>query len=182
MFNQFNADLHQPPSSLASGRFLTLLTIQLVAVGMGLAISHHVYQVARDVIERHENLVHSRQQIDQVSEQLNSLSQAGVASAEETQQFNQVVTELAPGHFLDEIEPELPSETADVEKATDSLKGVWQAWRTGTSGLPSPHGESAGIPYAVSRLDRALDVLRSGVDRLDESNLGHFATIRQIRL
>jgi diguanylate cyclase (GGDEF)-like protein len=184
LFNSSSADQHQPPSSLASGRFLTLLAIQLVALSLVLLIGQRMVGVNLDFIQQHSSLASSRQAIDEVESRLDSLSQAAPGSADEAQQFTEVSGELDPAapsaHFLEETAPRLPAETAEVRQAAAGLNTAWQATRGFEHGPVHAKGR-ADLALAVARLERSLNKLESGVDRLDEGSFNSFVGIQQSR-
>lgn len=183
MFNSSSADQHQPPSSLASGRFLTLLALLSIMVGSGLAISRHVYNVCHDVLVRHEWLLAISRQADEVSGRLDRLSQAKPGSADEKMQLNQFFADLDPAsaHFLADISSELPAETADVEQAIAGLKSAVRTPDREGHGAALLQGK-AGAYFAAAHLERTLDKLRSGVGRLEDDCFHQSESIQQLRL
>ena len=58
-----NADRHQPTPSLAGGRFLALLTAQLIVVGLFFALSRQMFDLCLELVEQHSISVQRSQQI-----------------------------------------------------------------------------------------------------------------------
>ena len=160
-----------------------MLAILSIMVGSGLAVSRHVYNVCHDVIARHERLLAIRQQADEVSDRLDRISQLTPGSADETWQWKQLFDDLDPAsaRFLTEISPELPTESADVEQAANGLKSAWQMSNQSGHEEAQARGR-AGAYFAAARLERTLDRLRSGVDRLEDDGFRRVKTIEQLRL
>jgi diguanylate cyclase (GGDEF)-like protein len=184
LLNTSNADVHQPPSSLNSGRFLGLLVVQLVVFSLLLAISRQIYSVNLGFAAQHTRLLQIRQQLEMVSEDLSKLSQAAPGTAEQEGQVRQICTELnlgaAPNHFLSEIAAELPSESSDVEEAASGLNSAWERVRSVSGGQAVPRGE-AGVYSAASHLWHTVDTLRNSVDRLDDASFESFEAFQNIR-
>ena len=175
----FKSDRHQPPSALASGRFLTLLALQLIAVVVGLAISRDLYTTCKDLIGRHDQLAYVHQQTDGLCERLDRLSLVVQARPADRKQSMPAALELdsaaAATKNLLAAPIDLPAEKAVLRQRLDELQGLRQAKGTGGQGrIP------AEIPAATERLEAALVSLSSGVDRLDEENLHRLYDIRSI--
>jgi diguanylate cyclase (GGDEF)-like protein len=183
LFISIGSDLHQPPSSLASGRFLTVLAIQLIAVGLGLGISHHVYTVCHEVADRHEQLANRRLQIDRFSARLDHLLPAVKTFPAEARQADEISAELNStaglAQFLPETSGELPNETEAVRQSITGMNSAWLVCLQSGRG-PARVRSAAELSGAIAHLQRTLDALRSGVDRQDSENLGSLYDIRQI--
>ncbi len=183
MFNSGHDYRHQPPSSLASGRFLTVLAIQLIAVGMGLSISRHVYIVSHQVADRHEYLVHDRQRIDRFVERLEQLVPAIHAFSKDEKQSEAISAGLdsdaEAAQLLQETSTFLYNET---EAAQQSMAGMESVWRNCRQSRRESARVRCGedLTLAIVRLQQALTVLRLGLDRLDGENLDRFSDIRQL--
>ncbi|MGA2672700.1 MAG: EAL domain-containing protein [Terracidiphilus sp.] len=185
LFNSINSDRYRPPSSLASGRFLTLIAVQLIAVGMGLGISRHVYMVCHDVAVRHEDLAQSRQQIDRLSASVDQLLPAVQDFPADGDQAAAITSELdsamGADALLQSASAELSGQTAEVQQSVADLNAAWQACRKSRRG-PARVSGAAELFAAIGRVKRALNDLRNGVDRQDEANLDRVAAIQQVRL
>ncbi len=178
-----DAELHQPPSSLPSERRLIVIGIQLFAVALGIVVSSHIYTMGREMVDRHERLAHSRQQIDRFTGQLDHVLTALTASQKpggaDLKDLDS--TTDSAGSLLDpasELPGELPGETEAVQQSVAALNGAWLACRQGRCDLAHPR-DAAELSTAVVHLQVALGALRSGVDRQDEEN---FSRIHDIRL
>jgi diguanylate cyclase (GGDEF)-like protein len=160
-----------------------VLAIQLIAVGLSLGISRYVYTVFHEVADRHEKLVCSRQQIDRFSEQLNHLLPAVQAFQADDKQAGEISAELDSemeiARILPEISAELPNETEAVRQSIAGIKGAWLACRQSGRGQARARC-TVELSTVIAHLNRTLDALRSGVDRLDGENLDRFYDIRQI--
>jgi diguanylate cyclase (GGDEF)-like protein len=157
--------------------------IQWIVVGVGVGMSRYVYTVDEKVFDSHERMTHASRQIDGIAGRLNNLSRAVPLSPEDKQQLDLVSEELdevSATCFLDTA-PELPAETAKVGDAAAKFNRLWRAsLRAG--GDPAQLRDDAALSLAVADLERALDVLRSGVAGLDEANYTRREALQQIRL
>jgi hypothetical protein len=183
LFSSHEVNQHQPPSSLASGRFLTLLVIQLIAVGLGLGMSRYVYTADKGGFDSHERMTHTSQQIDEIAGRLNNFSRAIMASRETRQPFDPVFADMndASARLLPDSAPELPAETAAVRDAAAKLINLSHASRRAGGG-PAQLRDEAALSAAAADLERALDVLRNGLARLDEASYSRREALQQIRL
>lgn len=183
MFGSISSDQYQPPSSLASGRFLTVLAIQLIAVGLSMGISHHVHTECQDAANRHEQLARRRQQIDQFSDRLAPLQLAIQKIPADAGQDEEISAELASTAGLAQILPEtfgeLPNETEAVRQSVAEINSAWLACRQ--SGRGQARARSAAeLSTAIAHLKQTLDALRNGVDRQDGENLDRLYDILHI--
>ncbi len=183
LFHSGHDERHQPPSSLASGRFLTVLAIQLIAVGVGLSISRHVYTVCHEVVDRHEDLAHDRQRIDRFSARLEQLVPAVQAfPADETQGATISATldsDAEAESVLQDTSAGLYNETEGVQQLLAGLKSGWRTCRISRRGRARVRC-GADLGEAIVHLEQALIVLRSGVDRQDGEDLARLYVIRQL--
>ena len=185
MSNFSSAGRNQPPSSLASGRFLTLLAFQLIAVGLGLGISRHAYNVGQEVLGRYEHLVHSRQQVDLFSARLDHLLQTVQRLPSDEKQTKAISAELdsttASAQSLLDFSQELPNETEGVRQSVAGLNNAWQNSCQNRRGPAQAHC-AADLSTAILRLKQALNALHGGVGQLEEVNLGRIEAIQPYRL
>ncbi len=184
MFNAISSDRHQPPSSLASGRFLTVLAIQLISLSLVLLITRSMTTANQDLIDQHPRLASNRQWIDEAGAHLDRLSQVAPGSEAEGQLFTQLCSELPPAtsssSFLESTAPLLPVETVEVRHAIADLNSAWlAAQKDGHRSARS--SANVRLATAAAHLERALNALESGVDRLDNSNFSRFEASQQLR-
>ncbi len=183
MLITFGKKHHQPPSALASGRFLSLLAIQLIAVGLGLTISGSLYSTFREVIERHQALTSSRQQIDGLSNRLDQLFQATERRPANQEQQKAVSADLDAAMesaqlLLDGFNGRLDEESgARLRAALSELENARQVWRQKKTGQRQGMAE---IVPAAARLEWSLAALRNSLDSQDEENLGRLYDVRRI--
>ncbi len=183
MSSSIHADPHQPPSSLASGRLLTVLAIQLIAVGLGLAVSRPVSSVCDEAVSRHEQLAHQRDRIDHLTAQLDHLLPAVQAFPADQKQSRAISEELSSANesaqSLLNASSELPVETESVRQPVAAMNSAWQACRQSRGGPARVQG-AAALSAAIVGLERAVNTLRSGVERQDRENLNRISDIRQM--
>jgi diguanylate cyclase (GGDEF)-like protein len=160
-----------------------VLAIQLIAVGLGLGISRHVYTVCHKVVDRHEQLAHRRQQIDRFSAHLDYLLPEIQTAPADDKQVDASPADpnstLGVDQLLSETSGELPNETEAVRQSIAEMKSAWLACRQSRGGQARVRSE-AELSTAIAHLKRALDALRSEVDRQEGENLGSLYDIRQI--
>jgi len=179
LFNSPQSDRHQPPSTLASGRFLTLLAIQLIAVALGLVISRDLYSTYQVVIGGHERLASSRQQAEHLSERLDRVLQLLQGHSLQEKQIMPLSVELdslvATSQVLVEAPIELPNEKVEIQQRLVELKRLRHTWSQDSSRV----GETA-MAASIIQLQGSLAVLRTGMDRLDEENFRRLYDIRNV--
>ena len=171
----------QQPSSVTSRRFFTLLAIQLVAVGLGLALSCNLFSYYRVIIDGHERQGQICQQIDHLSERLEHLLQTVQTLPADQRQSAKVDAELAAivksaQGLLDNADRSFQNRGVIKEK-TDALTSALQSWRQGAR--PSPQSETE-VSSAIAHLDWILSKLRGNVTSLDDANLHFIHDIRHI--
>jgi len=181
--SSIHADRHQPPSSLVGGRLLTVLALQLIAVGLGLALSRPVSSLCDEAVGRHEQLAHQRDQIDQFTERLDHLLLAVQAFPADEKQSPAISEEVRSANesaqSLLSAPNELPGETESVQQSVAAMNHAWQACRQSRSGQARVRG-AAELSAAIVDLKRNLNALRSGVERQDGETLNRIAGIRQM--
>jgi diguanylate cyclase (GGDEF)-like protein len=185
LFSPSSADQHQPPSSLASGRYMTFLAIQLIALSLTLFLGQKMLVLNINYAGHHAGLMSDRQWIDAVEGQLDELSQAKPGSAEEEQIFAEISRNLnsleAFVQFPPDIAAALPAETSELREAAADLERTWSASRPVTQGNKATLANSASVASAAFRLERALNAQESGVDRLDDTSFRRFEDVQKIR-
>jgi diguanylate cyclase (GGDEF)-like protein len=179
LFTSSNADRHRPPSSLAGGRFFTLLAIQLIAVGLALAISRDLYGTYREVIGQHDRLAFKVQRIDHLSKHLDRLYKSVEAlpadHAQELRDSADLNLVVASTELLLNTMVELPNEKAIVQQRVAALNEMRLTW--------PPNAQNRGeAEQAIVRLEWALGSLRSGLDRVDRENFARLYDVRRISL
>jgi len=160
-----------------------VLAIQLIAVGLGLAISSQIYGAWREVVDRHEHLTHRREEVARFTERLSHLLQAVQASPADAKQSMAISAELdstteSAQVFLDPS-AELPNETEDVRQSVAAMNSAWQACRQSRCIQARVVG-TAELSASIVDLERALNALRSGVDRQDGENFIRLYSIWQM--
>jgi diguanylate cyclase (GGDEF)-like protein len=183
LWNPPNSDRLPPSTSLASGRFLALLVLQLMVVSLFLANAHQIFSVNFRFVERHVRLAGIRQQIDEVTDQLTKLSQAGLGSPEGQDQADRLVSELSSGpgssRLLLDAGSELPAETASLQKAVEAFAQARNAEKG--QGVRREPKLATGLSQATAELWHSVDALRSGTDRLEDENFSNFEAPQQAR-
>jgi len=177
-------DRLQPQSSLASGRFFSLLVLQLLVVCLFLVNAHQIFSVNSRFLERRSRLAAIRQQIEGVTQNLTRVSQAVPDSVEERQQADRLYAELNPEsgspHLFVDAATELPIETAGLQQAVRVFAlargNVGKAQVARRKPIPA-----AGLSLATAGLWSSVDALRSGADRLEDENFHIFAAPQQAR-
>ncbi|MGP8258450.1 MAG: putative bifunctional diguanylate cyclase/phosphodiesterase [Acidobacteriaceae bacterium] len=140
----------------------------------------HMQDVYHGVLGKHASLDHSRQQIDQLVDRLNQLSQASSRPIAEQKQRAPILQQeqdlaAASQNLLSDTSPDLPSESSDVQQAVDAL-----LHNSSAADRSEPASEELLLPSAVVPLRQTLATLRSGVDSLDEENFRHLDELRQL--
>jgi diguanylate cyclase (GGDEF)-like protein len=181
LFVSFKSERHQPPSALASGRFLTLLVVQLIAIVVGVGISRDLYTNYKELIAGHDRLEHVQAQADALSARLDRLAPALQDRSLDRQQLMQVNVELdsvaATARGLLNAPVDLPGEKANLRQRIEELSGLQQEREIGYAGRGAEK-----VAAAAARMEGALNLLSSGVDQMDEENLHRLYDIRQISL
>jgi len=181
LFHSPQSDHYRPPSSLASGRFLTLLAIQLIAVVLGLIISRDLYSTYQVVIGGHERLASIRQQEEHLSEGLDRALQQLQGHSLQPNQIKPLAVELdalvATSQVLVEAPIELPNEKVEVQQRLAELKTMRLNWSQDGSRVGN---DETAMAASVIRLQGSLAVLRTGMDRLDEENFRRLYDIRNV--
>jgi diguanylate cyclase (GGDEF)-like protein len=154
--------------------------MQLVVAIAGLTMSFHVQNIHRDVLATHSTLDRGLHDIDQISDQVVPLFQAGhQATAEEQRQLATFLGSLDstsdPGRVLADMSPQLPAETQDVRQA---IRQMVRALKV----APGSEYEPLLLSAPAADLELALTTLRSGVDRLDAADLSRLSESRQARV
>jgi diguanylate cyclase (GGDEF)-like protein len=171
------------PSSLTSGRFFTLLAIQLVAVGLGLSLSCNLYSYYRVIIDGSERRIQIRQQIDHLSERLEHLLQTVLTLPADQRQSAKVDAELdaivKSAQNLQENADRSFKNRETIKEKTDALMSALQSWRQGAQLSPQSVTE---VSSAIAHLEWALGELRGNVTHLDDANLNFIHDIRRISL
>jgi len=183
LFNSSNEDRHQPPSSFASGWFLTVLAIQLIAVGAGLYISRNVSTVCHQVVSRHEQLARDRQQIDRFVRRLDQVVPAVRAFGGDDKQSVAISAGLdsdaEAAQFLQDTPAQLNNETEGVRQAMANVEGIWRTCRQSRRG-PARARCGTDLTGAIGGLEKALSLLGAGADRQDEEDVGRLYDIQQL--
>src|ERR1035441_8996369 len=91
-----NADRHQPTPSLAGGRFLALLTAQLIVVGLFFTLSRQMFDLCLELVEQHSISVQRSQQITDFTVRLAKLTLSAPGSPEEEHQLELITDVLSP--------------------------------------------------------------------------------------
>lgn len=181
MFASAQTDRHQPPSTVASGRYLTLLVVQLVVVVLGLILSRELYSIWHTAVARHNQLVSFRGDTEQLSERLRQ--QAGKAQEAGTNHAAMVLTraELLADEGSMQTLLNMPLDLPDEKEELHQQLMALQALTDADGGSPRKHGAEK-LPAVLFQGQAALNTLRGGLERLDEENLHQLDEIYQISL
>jgi diguanylate cyclase (GGDEF)-like protein len=176
MFSSSSSGRNQPPTTVASGRFLSLLAIQLIVVGLGLGLMHQVQKGSHQTQERQEQLANHRQQMDRLSERVDHLLEGIQSLPTEERQLKSISAELdsvtASAHLPQDLSLELPSETEGLQQSVAALNQAWRNWRQMRSGAAQMRN-AAELSAAILHVERSLDTLRSSIGQLGKENRSH---------
>ena len=178
MSDSLSSAQHGPPSVLVGGRLLLLLSIQLVAVVLGLGLTYHLRQVNADFLDRYEYLDRTRIRITQISDRLQDLQQQiqqSPANAKQGAIAQDVLIDLMGlSASLTDSPVELSGQVAAVNQTVAELKNGALAVRVGKAG-----GSAPDLIARIAKAEWSLNTLRQGVDALDSANI---AQVRENRL
>ena len=154
--------------------------VQLIAACLGLAIMSHIQGVYRGVLGKHANLDHSRQQIDQLVDRLNQISQTSSHGYAEQKQHDAMLQQkqeliAASQKLLLDTSPDLPGESSDVQQAVDAL-----ALSPSDEGRTKQVSNALLVTPTVAHIKQTLAALRNGVDLQDEENLSRLDELQQL--
>jgi len=185
MFSSSSSGRNQPPTTVASGRFLSLLAIQLIVVGLGLSLMHQVQKVSHQAQERQEQLADQRQQLDRFSERLDRLLESVQLLPTEERQLKPISAELdsvtAFVHLPQDISLELPNETEKLQQSVAALNRAWRNWSLNQN-RSTQMRNAAELSVAILRTERSLDTLRSGIGRIGKENRSRIQATEPIRM
>jgi diguanylate cyclase (GGDEF)-like protein len=178
MFMSPQFDRHQPPSTVASGRYLTLLALQLVAVVLGLLISRELYTTYRTVISGHDRMVYFHNEAERLSDQIDRLVLSSRVLRGDRAQWMPFEVELqsttAAAEVLAESPVDLPGEKDQIRKQVAMLEDSRQRILSG-----APVHLTDPMEDELFHLESSINAFRSGVDRMDEENLHNLKEVRQ---
>ncbi len=178
MSNKPNVDLPVRFLSLASGRFLVLLAVQLLLVSLIVGVARRVVKVNLEFTDQHTRMVQCQARMDDVSSVLTEVSQATPDSTVQARQVSLLLDEAIPAAMPTRFglgsSPELASKTDEVQRAAAEMKAAWLDVRSERQG----HKD---LSTAITHLSHALGALRSVVDRLDDADFNRFEAIQESR-